>query len=464
MSRFATLRAAFAEGRRRPIRIVGASGQLGYGVPTAAFEAALARDPDMIGCDMGSLDIGPYYLGSGEMAVSRASARRDLRKVLVAARRLDIPLVIGSAGSAGAAPHLDGVLELIREIAAEDGLTFRLASIPADIDREACIAAIEAGGVRSLDGMPELSPETVRGATHLVAQMGMEAFQRAFEAGADVIVAGRACDTGIFAAMPILLGFPEGLAIHLAKIVECASVCCVPGGRDPILATLDDEGFELESMNPDRAATPSSVAAHSLYEQSDPFSILEPAGRVDLSEVTYAALDARRTRAEGARFVPTDRYCIKLEGAAALGHRSILLAASADPSFIANTDEIAEGLEALVESLVCEGQEKDYRLIFRFYGKDGVRRPVVPHVEPGEIGVVVECLAPTEARATEVLRTAKQYLLHFGFPGRKSTAGNLAFPFTPPEIYAGRVYELTVFHLMDIAAPEEVFPVRVEEV
>ena len=41
---------------------------------------------------------------------------------------------------------------------------------------------------------------------------------------------------------------------------------------------------------------------------------------------------------------------------------------------------------------------------------------------------------PTRERAAEVVRTTKQYLLHHGYPGRLSTAGNLAFPFTPPEV------------------------------
>ena len=87
---------------RRPLKLLGASGQLGYGVPTPAFNAGLARKPDMIGCDMGSIDIGPTYLGKGEMATSPESTRRDLRKVLLGARSLDIQLIIGSAGSAGA--------------------------------------------------------------------------------------------------------------------------------------------------------------------------------------------------------------------------------------------------------------------------------------------------------------------------------------------------------------------------
>src|ERR1700685_4043025 len=113
-----------AEFRRapRPIRLLGASGQLGYGIPAAAFNAGVDRRPDLIGCDMGSIDIGPTYLGKGEMATAPEATARDLRKVLLAARSLDVPLVIGSAGSAGAAPHLDATLSIIRDIARAEGL------------------------------------------------------------------------------------------------------------------------------------------------------------------------------------------------------------------------------------------------------------------------------------------------------------------------------------------------------
>src|SRR4051795_903832 len=106
----------------RPMRLLGASGQLGYGIPAASFNAGLARMPDLIGCDMGSIDIGPTYLGKGEMATAPAATRRDLRKALLGARSIDVPLVIGSAGSAGAAPHLEATLAIIRGIARADGL------------------------------------------------------------------------------------------------------------------------------------------------------------------------------------------------------------------------------------------------------------------------------------------------------------------------------------------------------
>ena len=455
---------AAASGRRGDLRTLGASGQLGYGIPTAAFEAGLARAPDVIGCDMGSIDIGPAYLGSGAMAVSRVGAKQDLRKVLRGARKLDVPLIIGSAGSAGAAPHLAATLELVREIAAEDGLSFKLASMPADIPRAVVKDALRAGRITPVDTMAPLTEADVDAATYLVGQMGMEAFQRALLAGADVVIAGRACDTGIFSALPALAGFPLGLATHMAKIVECASICCLPGGRDSILATLDGDGFDLESMNPARAATPASVAGHSLYEQADPFTIREPAGSVDLTHARFQALDARRTRVSGATFQPTTRPTVKLEGAALVGYRAVLLCATADPRFIARREDILASIGTVVRDLVCDEAAEDYQLFFRFYGVDGVRPPAVAGqgTVPDEAFILGECIAPTPERAMQVMRTTKQYLLHLGFSGRLSTAGNLAFPFTPPEIDLGAAYRFNVYHLLETGQFADLFPINVE--
>lgn len=463
MNKFRKLLEKFKTGERRPIRILGASGQLGYGIPTEPLQEGMRRKPDLIGCDMGSIDIGPYYLGSGSMAVSREAAKRDLRKVLIAARSVDAPLVIGSAGSAGAAPHLLQTLDIVKEIAREDNLHFNLASISADIPKSVVRHAISQGRIVPMDGMILLSDDAVDAATHVVAQMGNEMVQKALVNDADVVVAGRACDTGIFAAMPILLGFPSGLAIHLAKIVECASLCCVPGGRDAILATLDDTGFELESMSPARAATPDSVAAHSLYEQADPYSIHEPCGRVDLQNVSYSAIDERRTYVTGARFEPAAIQRVKLEGARHIGERAILFCANADPRFIEKRELIAKGVEKIVENLVCEEQPRDYQLFFRFYGINGVMASYSDSIKvPNEIGIVVECVAPTPERAMSVLRTTKQYLLHYGYEGRLSTAGNLAFPFTPPEVTVGSAYEFNIYHLMEVQDQSAYFNLTIE--
>src|SRR5688500_17454475 len=150
-----------------PLRVLAASGQLGYGIPDAALEEGVKRKPHFIGCDMGSIDPGPYYLGSGNMGTSEGVTRADLRKVLKAARSIGVPLTLGTAGSAGAAPHLDKTLAMVREIAKEEGLHFKLASIRADIPRDVVKRAIREGKVTPLGAIAPLTVEDVDASAHL---------------------------------------------------------------------------------------------------------------------------------------------------------------------------------------------------------------------------------------------------------------------------------------------------------
>ena len=218
-------------------------------------------------------------------------------------------------------------------------------------------------------------------------------------------------------------------------------------------------------MNPERRATPTSVAAHGLYEQSDPFTMQEPDGTLDLSQAQYQAVDARRARVSGATWRATTCPTIKLEGAIKIGERAVLLCGSADPRFIEQCKALLPKVADLVQSLVCEEQPLDYTLRFRVYGIDGVRM-VMPENEalPDEVFIMGECIAPTSERASEVVRTCKQFLLHFGYPGRLSTAGNIAFPFTPPEVSLGPAYRFNVYHLLHVDDAASLFPVEIEAV
>ena len=198
--------------------------------------------------------------------------------------------------------------------------------------------------------------------------MGVEAFARALDGGADVVIAGRACDTAVFAAVPQMLGYPMALSMHMAKIIECTSICCTPGGRDTIVGYLESESFVLESMNPERHATPTSVAAHSLYEQADPFSVAEPEGVLRLEGARYEALDAHRTRVYGARWEDAACPRVKIEGAFLEGQRAVLLAGSVDPQVIDRIDEILTAVEATTRNLFAHS----FRIFPRVYGRQGV--------------------------------------------------------------------------------------------
>ena len=448
------------------LRILGASGQLGYGIPAEALARGLERNPHLIGCDMGSIDPGPYYLGSGKMATSQAITRRDLTLVLKAARSKDVPLIIGTAGTAGAADHLAATLDLVRSIARSEGLNMRLAIIHADVPRELLKSMLRAGRIRTLGPIPEIDEATVDRASNIVGQMGQEAFIRALEMRPDVIIAGRACDTAIFSALPVMLGYPVGPAVHMAKIIECSSICCTPGGRDAILGTIEPggESFTLESMNPVRAATPLSVAAHSLYEQADPLTVHEPDGVLHVGEASYEAVNERITRVRGATWQQASKLTVKIEGAEKVGERAILCAGSSDPKVIENLALIEKGVRENVAAILT-GHVDEYSIQFHVYGTGATQIFSRARIQtPSEIFFLVECLARDADQAKAVAGVTKQYLLHHGFPGRLSTGGNIAFPFTPPEINAGTAYRFSFYHVMEVDDIAALFPIEIEEI
>ena len=270
--------------------------------------------------------------------------------------------------------------------------------------------------------------EAVEDAVHLVAQMGVEPFIAALEEGADIVLAGRAYDPAAFAALPIMRGFDPGLALHMGKILECAAIAAVPGsGSDCLLGRLQRDSFILETLSPVRQCTPISVAAHTLYEKSDPYVLPGPGGTLDLRSTQFEGLPEGRVKVWGTKFVPTPKFTVKLEGARAVGFRTVSIAGVRDPIMIEQIDSILEGVRERVQDNFDELQ--DYFLQFRCYGKNGVMGDLEPTPNPGhELGIVIECVAETQEIANTICGFARSTLLHYGYPGRKSTAGNLAFP------------------------------------
>jgi hypothetical protein len=447
-----------------PLHILAASGQLGYGVIEPAFRRGLKRDLHLIGADMGSVDPGPYYLGAGIMAPARRSAKRDLKLLITGGLAHKVPVIVGSAGTGGGNAHLDATMEIVAEILKEEALTARVATIGAEIPRDLIKRQRDSGLLHPIGPIDQPNNEDIDAAACIVGQMGLEAFDRAIDEGPDIIVAGRACDTAIYACLPARLGFPLGPTFQMAKIIECASLCCEGGGRDSMLGTLEGESFILESMNENRRATPMSVAAHGLYEQADPLTVSEPEGTLHLAASKFEAVDDRRCRISGGRWEPAKKLSVKIEGATRVGARAVYFAGSADPVFIAKADEIGSSVEAMVRDLVPPiDPENPYSLYFRFYGLGAVSNRPVDTV-PEEIGVLVECIAETQEEAHAVVASAKQYLLHAAFEERISTAGNLAFPFTPPELAAGDAYRFSVYHVMEVDDLAPLFPVTVHDI
>ena len=449
----------------RPIsKILAASGQLGYGIPEAAFRRGVAEQPDVIGADMGSIDPGPYCLGSGNMVVAGEGLRRDLRMVLTAARETGAPLLMGSAGTAGRRQQLEAVIEVADSVAREEGLSFRLAVIPADIPADLVRERLARGEIEPCGRVPELTEQELDLATGIVAQMGVEPFQRAIEMGAEVVIAGRACDTSMFAAVPLMRGFDKGLTMHMAKLIECCSSCADPGGREAAMGFLGDGHFEVESMDPRQRCTPVSVAAHALYEQSNPFQLEEPGGIIDLTHSQYEQIGDRKVRVTGSVWKPSGRYFVKLEGAKLAGYRFITLCGIRDERMIAEVDSVAAETRSVVSRTFATSIDPaDYSLLFRIYGKNAVLGPLEPSPSLAgahEIFVLIDVVGRTEAIAKTVCGVAKQFFLHLRYPGILCTSGNVANPFSPDVLPAGPTYQFNIYHLLPTNDPCALFPIE----
>jgi len=455
----------------KEMRILSPTAILGYGFPEASWEAGLARDPHVIAVDAGSTDPGPYYLGSGLSFTDRQAVKRDLALMIPAALKRGIPVIVGTSGGSGADSHLDWTIEIVKEIAREQSLTFKLATISAEISHQTVLENLKAGRVQPLAPAPALTADLVDQSTSIVAQMGVEPFIAALGQGAQVILAGRAYDPAVFACLAVKEGFDPGPAIHLGKILECAAIAATPGsGSDCMFGTLRDDHFLVEPLSPNRRCTTLSVAAHTLYEKSNPLILPGPGGVLDLNQTTFTQATENSVLVRGTRFIPVpdnQKYSVKLEGARQVGFRTVSFAGVPDPIMIEQINTITDAVKERVQSNFKHLDPTTFFLDFKIYGRQAVLglfpNLPVPKQNSPELGIVIEAVAPTQDQANTICGFARSTMLHFGYEGRKSTAGNLAFPFSPSDFKAGAVYEFSLYHLMEVDDPAQCFPVVMHE-
>jgi hypothetical protein len=448
------------------VRVLSATGVCGSGFKENSIMAGMARRPHFIGCDAGSTDPGPAPLGSGKPAFPRRAVKRDLRLMLKATRQGGVPLLVGSAGTAGGEPHLALVRDIVLEIAREEGLRFRLALIHAEQDKAYLKNRLSQGRIRPLNPAPKFDAGVIDKAERIVGMMGEEPFLRGLDQGADVVIAGRASDCAIFAGVPIRMGVPPGLAWHAAKLLECGSAIAVSRpSPDSILVTFGDGYFDVEALDPEVRCTPQSVAAHALYENADPFRLVESSGTLDLSQARYEALDERRVRVRGSRFEPAATYTVKLEGAERVGYQSIVIGSVRDPFIIRQIDDWSERLKEKLKGRVADVFDADtaanYIFNLRVYGKDGTMGPLEPvqTVTSHELCLVLEVTAPTQEIATTIVSMARHRALHLPIPEWSGLITGVACLYSPAYLERGAVYRFCVNHVVEPDDPYEMFPI-----
>jgi hypothetical protein len=450
----------------KEVRMVSVSGILGYGFPEASLKAAMAARPHMIGVDGGSSDPGPHYLGSGKTLNSPIVMKRDLRLLLRHAVEAGIPMMIGTCGGAGGEPHLQATAHLVREIAREDGLHFKMALIHAEQDKQMLKDALGRGRIRPLGKAGPLSADTIDRAERIVGMMGPEPHLKALQAGAQVILAGRGTDPAPWVALATHHGIAPGPAWYAGKILECACNAAIPKKHDCLIATITDEYVEVEPANPELRCTPLSVSVQALHESASPIIRYEPGGVLDTSACEMQIISDRRVRVLGMQWQPAP-HTIKLEAAECAGFSTFTFAGTRDPGLIGQLDSFIAAVEnASHTKIAALGIARDsYQIVFRLYGKNGVMGEWEPlSAVSHEIGILAEVVATTQEAASAALALVRVTLLHSDFPGRLCREGNMAFPFSPSDIERGAVYQFSMQHVLETESPTALFPIEYETI
>jgi hypothetical protein len=392
-------------------RVVSACAALGYGYPRESLRAALRGRIDAIICDGGSMDAGPYYLGTGNDYFERGAIKADYRHMVEAGSKIGCPVIVGSGGMAGGDRNLDRMIDIAKDVFDELGIReARVAVIRAQLESEIVVREYRSAALRPTGVGPELSEEALRESV-IVGQMGVHPLIAALQGGAQFIFAGRACDSALFAADMIRHGIDAGLAYHAGHILRSGALACDPGSpSDCLIAEIYDDGNAVFSApNPGRRCTAHSLAAHSLYQQSHPQLQLFPEGVLATEHTQFFSRDSRSAGIRNSRLIRPGAawpWSVKLEGSRRLGAGKISLI-YIDPADLPNTQP-----EILV------------------YGRNGVQTMPVG-TSQRELGIVIETAAATADAAIRLARLLAHHFAHCGFPGRKAAVGNIAYPLSP---------------------------------
>jgi len=451
---------------RSTLRFLCPNGHLGFApIKTGSFELGVATRPDFIVADSGSDDIGPGPLGSDTSTSPPAWQSHDLEHMLLAARRLGVPMLIGSAGDTGANSRVDMYVEMIREIAARRGLQgFRLGYFYSEVSKDLLRRKMAAGeAISGLDGRPDLSRGDLEATDRIVAMAGIHPYNKLLDLGADVIIGGRSSDCVIFAGPAIRAGFPAALSYYLGKVLECASFNAEPyGAKETVIGEISMEDVKVTAMHPDQRCTIASVAGHAMYERSNPYFEHVLGGMLDMTRCRYEQYDERTTRVTGPVFAPASELRVKLEGAGKVGERYVGIAGVRDPYTVANIDRVIAWARQQVEERFGR---IGYELHYQVFGRDGVMGDLEPlkGVRGHELGIVVYGIAPDKAMAEEVCMTGTRQMFYARLPEVKGTAGGVAFPLDEV-LPASPAYRWTVNHTLRVADPLELFPLHLVDV
>ena len=232
-----------------------------------------------------------------------------------------------------------------------------------------------------------------------------------------------------------------------------------------MFAEVFEDHFVVEPPNPKMKCTAVSVLSHLMYENADPYCLYEPSGMLDTSESKYEQVNERSVKVSGSKFIPSDRYTIRLEGVQFIGFRRIAIGGIRDPFVLKQLSSFLDEASAVIRKKVKESlgiDSKDYEMLFRLYGLNGVMGRLEPHqgTTGHEVGCLIEVVALNKEMSQSIMSIAWHTLLHHPIKEWSGLVSQLAFPFSPPDVDMGPAFQFALNHVVEVSDPCELFEIQ----
>ena len=392
------------------------------------WEGAETR-PDYYCCNSGSSATGPSSLGNDTSASLYTWQKHDLELMLLASRKQDVPMIIGSSGDTGTNSRVDLYVNLIQRLARQHNLApFKLIYFYSEVPKETVRQRMEQGiAIEGLGERKNLTLKELEQTDRIVAVADVQPFIRALERGADVIIGGRSDHAAVFASAAIYEGFAEHISYSLGKALDTTSIYAEPPlVNETIIGTISLEDVIVTTMRSTQPVLEASIDGQSTYAHS------------------FGS--------------PDGKMKVTLEGSGKVGERFITIIGIKDPYIIHHIDKVIEWARGRI---VEHFSEKNYQLSYKIYGKDGGLGDLerVNGIPSHELGIVVEGIAETEQIAEEITVMGSRQLFSAPLPGIQEHM-EIATVVTNGALPAPPAYRWTIHHTLPVDDPMELFEIH----
>ena len=197
-----------------------------------------------------------------------------------------------------------------------------------------------------------------------------------------------------------------------------------------------------------------------LYENADPYILLEPGGYLDVSNAKYKKHKKNSVRVEGSRWYNKKPYTLKIEGARLVGFQTISIVLIRDPKYIESIDKWIDKLKNSFYRKIKNSILVDVQLELRKIGKDATLGNLEPiSIDINEVAVMAIFTANNQEKANDSAKLLNPDLLHLALT-KNEPMPTFAFPFSPPEIDKGPLFEFCFHHVIEIDNPKDFFQLQ----